>query len=283
MTIRKAATISAIVLSATLSHSLAAGEESSLEQAISDLQNELDNLKVDTVVTFRDGATVPDTLVSEYSNVVATARTCSIRYHDRITRNGKVVTDKDSELYLGNLRTLDAIYEARLNVPAQGSRPGLDIRYAPPRFHLRAWGSASFNFHFADATAADRVRSKFARAAELCVKLGPTPPPLPRELVFASTNTTPPGPGKGFPYLASFYPPEALALREEGAATVRFCVDVNGQLTDVPSIDISSGNPKLDAAAIEFAKAGSGHYVPASRDGVRIPACSLFRVRFQLH
>jgi hypothetical protein len=131
-----------------------ADQQISLGQATQDLRQELEVLKGST-------GTI---LVRGISNVVAGSDDCSIRYHVTITNNGRIVRDTDDAI---NLRTsgffVDVVYEDRLPLPFK------DTAYATPHYHLRAW---PYNFNFADAASAERVRSKFAVAMQFC----PRPP-----------------------------------------------------------------------------------------------------------
>jgi TonB family protein len=95
-------------------------------------------------------------------------------------------------------------------------------------------------------------------------------------------SRVPGGPGIGFPATEDFYPSAAKRLEEQGIATVSVCVDAHGRLTSDPTTVQSSGNAKLDAGALQLAKAGSGHYRPSTEDGRPVDGCYSFRVRFQL-
>lgn len=92
----------------------------------------------------------------------------------------------------------------------------------------------------------------------------------------------PGGPGAGFPSTDDFYPQAALRLAEAGSATVNVCVDGAGRLVGKPTIERSSGSPRLDEGALRLAKAGSGHYRPTTEDGRPVSACYPFRIRFDL-
>jgi hypothetical protein len=167
MTISKTSTVLLIVLGTTLLHSpIAAPAEPSIEQSMKDLQSQLTSLSESTTTILVDGETTPHTTITRYSNIVTNAQTCSIRYHETITNEGKVVRDANAELNLRTLRTFDVIYEARIANPAGG--PGM--KFVPPHLHLRAWGSTPLNLYFPDAAAAERVRSTFAHVIELCAK-----------------------------------------------------------------------------------------------------------------
>jgi periplasmic protein TonB len=105
----------------------------------------------------------------------------------------------------------------------------------------------------------------------------PTPLSLPPVV-----SRLPGGPGSGFPNADEFYPSISKWKLEQGIATVRVCVDTNGRLTEEPTTVASSGIARLDAGALQLAKAGSGHYRPMLEDGKAVNSCYSFRVRFQL-
>jgi TonB family protein len=90
------------------------------------------------------------------------------------------------------------------------------------------------------------------------------------------------GPGTGFPNADDFYPPISKYLEEQGIATVRVCVDVNGRLTSDPSTLQGTGSARLDQGALKLARAGSGHYRATTEDGQPVNSCYSFRIRFQL-
>jgi TonB family protein len=92
----------------------------------------------------------------------------------------------------------------------------------------------------------------------------------------------PPRPGAGFPNSELYYPADAKRDGVQGAAVIHFCVDRVGNLTEPPTIDSSSGSDQLDAAAVNVATAGSGHYTPALEKGVAVAGCGRFRVAFEL-
>lgn len=90
------------------------------------------------------------------------------------------------------------------------------------------------------------------------------------------------GPGIGFPNTSDYYPLPSIRLHETGITTVRVCVDGRGRLAAAPTIARSSGIVRLDAAALQLAKAGSGHYRSTTQDGAPVTDCFPFRIRFQL-
>ncbi len=74
--------------------------------------------------------------------------------------------------------------------------------------------------------------------------------------------------------------PTAGTAAQPGAVAVRVCVDETGNLTQSPTIVHSSGDARFDAAAVEIARAGSGHYRPASgADGKPVAGCEQLSLR----
>jgi periplasmic protein TonB len=90
------------------------------------------------------------------------------------------------------------------------------------------------------------------------------------------------GPGKGFPNTDDYYPAASRRIAETGAALVRVCVDTQGRLTTDPTLAASSGSRRIDAGALNLAKAGSGHYRPTLEDGAPVNSCFPYRIRFTL-
>lgn len=77
---------------------------------------------------------------------------------------------------------------------------------------------------------------------------------------------------------AEFYPSSAQRLGEEGTAIVRVCIGRHGYVRSA-SIIRSSGSATLDHAALRYARATSGHWRPATRNGQAIADCKTLRVR----
>ncbi|MEA3173133.1 MAG: periplasmic protein TonB [Gammaproteobacteria bacterium] len=112
---------------------------------------------------------------------------------------------------------------------------------------------------------------------------GPTSPPASKGNTAANVvNRVQGGPGSGFPNPDDFYPSTPRILGQQGNVIVQVCVDPNGRLTSNPVTLQSSSNPRLDAAALVLAKAGSGHYRATTEDGHAISSCYPFRVVFTL-
>jgi TonB family protein len=84
------------------------------------------------------------------------------------------------------------------------------------------------------------------------------------------------------PPTLDFYPPESRKLKEEGITRVRVCVDERGKLIGEPLVVVSSGYPRLDEASIKLAKAGSGRYKPATRDGKPVADCTEININWKL-
>jgi hypothetical protein len=80
-------------------------------------------------------------------------------------------------------------------------------------------------------------------------------------------------------------PPSATSLGRDRSATGRSvlcaCVDEKGTLTRDPVIAESSGDPKLDVAAVKLARAGSGRYQAPTFEGKPQRACFKFAINFR--
>jgi TonB family protein len=98
---------------------------------------------------------------------------------------------------------------------------------------------------------------------------GPVPPP-PTDIVYRTMRSP-----------DDFYPATSIRLQEQGVATVQFCVSANGALDGMPKVVSGSGSPRLDAAAIAWARGGL-QFRPATRGGAPVAACRDVRVRFAL-
>lgn len=83
--------------------------------------------------------------------------------------------------------------------------------------------------------------------------------------------------GKGFPVFAGYYPADLALHHVEGTARLRICVSPNGELAGPPKIVESTGNSRLDAAAVRYAYATSGHWVMG---GPKKTICPIFPLRF---
>ena len=97
-----------------------------------------------------------------------------------------------------------------------------------------------------------------------------------------ASQDTPPHPKPDFPRAESFYPYSAKLWAQEGTAVVHYCVDAKGHLSELPSLDRTSGDDDLDGAALALAKAGDDHYVPAYEGGKATAGCATFKVHFEL-
>ena len=106
------------------------------------------------------------------------------------------------------------------------------------------------------------------------VPMAPPPPPAPKNVKKASIDS------KRFPPSEEYYPAASKRLGEEGQPTVKVCIGPQGKLAEDPSIATSSGNTRLDEAAIKYAKAG--RYLAGSVDGQPTTDCLVFRVKFEL-
>jgi TonB family protein len=78
-----------------------------------------------------------------------------------------------------------------------------------------------------------------------------------------------------------YYPSASQSMQEEGLAIVRVCVTPAGRLDGKPVIETTSGSPRLDAAALTWAREAL-RFTPATQRGVPIGSCKGFRVNFKL-
>jgi protein TonB len=90
------------------------------------------------------------------------------------------------------------------------------------------------------------------------------------------------GPGRGFPNTDDYYPEFARRLEQSGIATLHVCVDMYGTLTSTPELAHSSGYSAIDRAALNLARAGSGHYRPTTDNGAPVRSCFEYLIRFTL-
>ena len=97
----------------------------------------------------------------------------------------------------------------------------------------------------------------------------------------APAGIVPPHPGAGFQSAAAFYPPTAQRLGVEGDALVRVCIGPHGHVRSA-SIARSSGSATLDRAALRYARATSGRWVPAKRRGQPVSGCTTMSARFSM-
>jgi protein TonB len=108
--------------------------------------------------------------------------------------------------------------------------------------------------------------------------LPPAPPPV---VVARPVNRVAPGLNKRAtqPDTEEYYPPSSKRLGEQGAAVVKACIGENSRLTDA-TVQETSGAPRLDEAAVKYAKAL--RYTAGTEDGKPVASCFSFRVKFQL-
>jgi protein TonB len=85
-----------------------------------------------------------------------------------------------------------------------------------------------------------------------------------------------------FPQTDSYYPDASRRLGEQGTALVKLCVGAGGRVMGDPAIERGSGSSRLDQAALRYAKATSGHFKPATRNGAAITECVSLPIKFQL-
>ena len=86
----------------------------------------------------------------------------------------------------------------------------------------------------------------------------------------------------GFPPTDDYYPDASRRLGEQGTALVKLCIGAGGRVIGDPAVERSSGSSRLDQAAVRYAKATSGHFDPATRNGAPITECVSLPIKFQL-
>jgi TonB family protein len=79
-----------------------------------------------------------------------------------------------------------------------------------------------------------------------------------------------------------YYPDTSRVLQEQGVAVVRVCADAAGRMSGAPVVEASSGSKRLDQAALRWARE-SLSFTAATENGVGVPACKGFRVKFNLN
>lgn len=109
------------------------------------------------------------------------------------------------------------------------------------------------------------------------VRAPPRPAPAPPAVY------TPLAEGRHFPNTQNYYPQSSMRLGEQGTAIVEVCVGANGRLTSAPRMVKTAGSPRLDRAAMRYARATSGHWVPEKRNGVPMNYCGQLPIKFQLN
>ncbi len=82
------------------------------------------------------------------------------------------------------------------------------------------------------------------------------------------------------PTTDDYYPPVSRRLEEQGTTTVHVCSDPSGRPAGLPTVQKSSGSPRLDEAAVKWAS--HARYFPGTEDGKPIASCTEFRVKFVL-
>jgi len=87
---------------------------------------------------------------------------------------------------------------------------------------------------------------------------------------------------RDFPSTNSYYPDASRRLGEQGTALVKMCIGAGGRVIGQPAIQRSSGSSRLDAAALRYARATSGHFQPETRNGQPVTVCTALPIKFQL-
>lgn len=82
------------------------------------------------------------------------------------------------------------------------------------------------------------------------------------------------------PNTEDFYPPHLIRLGVEGATNIRICVDESGRRQGDPTVIESSGDARLDEAALTVGRAG--RYARSARGETYVPNCYAFRIVFKV-
>jgi TonB family protein len=102
------------------------------------------------------------------------------------------------------------------------------------------------------------------------VSVAPPPPAEPIHLIGRNQ----------LPNTENYYPPQLIREGVEGAANIRVCVDERGRRQGDPTVTESSGNARLDRAAIDVGR--DGRYARAARGETFVPNCYAFRIVFKV-
>jgi TonB family protein len=78
-----------------------------------------------------------------------------------------------------------------------------------------------------------------------------------------------------------YYPALSIRAGEEGIAQIRVCVGASGEINLAPTVAVSSGYRRLDAAALTWASE-SLRFTPATEAGQAVAMCKGIRVNFRL-
>jgi len=82
------------------------------------------------------------------------------------------------------------------------------------------------------------------------------------------------------PDSADYYPPDRIRAGVAGTTDVQVCVDAAGERRGEPAVVASSGDARLDQAALSIAR--HGHYARWVRGDVPVGNCPRFRIVFRL-
>jgi TonB family protein len=191
-----------------------------------------------------------------------------------------LVVSLHAALFYGLLTTLSHIHGSVVPVPLQNrSVENPHPRQLPPSLPAPQLNHPTIKVPTPDFDVPRELDPVGGVTADLLREPPPpeSPPTAPRP-----AKQVQGGPGTGFPNPDDFYPGLARRMEEEGIATVRVCVDVNGWLTSDPTTLQGTGSARLDEGALKLARAGSGHYRATTEDGRPVNSCYPFRIRFQL-
>jgi TonB family protein len=81
------------------------------------------------------------------------------------------------------------------------------------------------------------------------------------------------------PNTEDYYPPSAIRENVQGAASISVCVDDRGKRTGDPTLIDSSGDARLDKAALAVGR--DGRYARSARGATFVPNCYAFKIIFK--
>jgi periplasmic protein TonB len=107
------------------------------------------------------------------------------------------------------------------------------------------------------------------------VPVAPPPAPVARQPVTTPVKLD----LKRSPSTDDFYPESSRRNGDVGVVQIRACSSPDGRTAGEATVAQSSGFPKLDEAAVKWAR--RARWIAATEDGKPVQACSSFNVRFK--
>jgi hypothetical protein len=82
------------------------------------------------------------------------------------------------------------------------------------------------------------------------------------------------------PNTEDYYPPSLIREGVQGATSINVCVDERGKRTGEPTVIDSSGDARLDKAALAVGR--DGRYARSARGETFVPNCYAFKIIFKM-